>query len=61
VRLQGRAAVITGAGSGMGLAGVMDHMHGVGEPSDDVWRRVLGTNLEGPMFAIRRAVPRMIE
>jgi NAD(P)-dependent dehydrogenase (short-subunit alcohol dehydrogenase family) len=53
--------VITGAGSGMGLAGVMDHMHGVGEPSDDVWRRVLGTNLEGPMFAIRRAVPRMIE
>jgi NAD(P)-dependent dehydrogenase (short-subunit alcohol dehydrogenase family) len=42
-------------------AGVMDHMQGVGEVADDVWRRVLGINLDGPMFTMRRAVPRMLE
>jgi NAD(P)-dependent dehydrogenase (short-subunit alcohol dehydrogenase family) len=41
-------------------AGVMDYMHGVGEMPDDIWRRVLGINLDGPMFTSRRAVPRMI-
>ena len=30
-------------------AGVMDYMHGVGEMPDDIWRRVLGINLDGPM------------
>jgi NAD(P)-dependent dehydrogenase (short-subunit alcohol dehydrogenase family) len=42
-------------------AGVMDFMQGVGELSDDIWRRVLGINLDGPMFTMRRAVPRMVE
>ena len=42
-------------------AGVMDYMQGVGELSDDMWRRVLGINLDGPMFTMRRAVPRMVE
>jgi NAD(P)-dependent dehydrogenase (short-subunit alcohol dehydrogenase family) len=42
-------------------AGVMDYMQGVGELADDVWRRVLGINLDGPMFTMRRAVPRMVE
>jgi NAD(P)-dependent dehydrogenase (short-subunit alcohol dehydrogenase family) len=42
-------------------AGVMDFMQGVGELSDDIWRRVLGINLEGPMFTMRRAVPLMIK
>jgi NAD(P)-dependent dehydrogenase (short-subunit alcohol dehydrogenase family) len=42
-------------------AGVMDYMQGVGELSDDVWRRVLSINLEGPLFTMRRAIPRMIE
>jgi NAD(P)-dependent dehydrogenase (short-subunit alcohol dehydrogenase family) len=42
-------------------AGVMDYMQGVGELSDDVWKRVLGINLEGPLFAMRRAVPRMVQ
>ena len=42
-------------------AGVMDYMQGVGELSDDIWRRVLGINLEGPMFAMRRAVPLMVK
>jgi NAD(P)-dependent dehydrogenase (short-subunit alcohol dehydrogenase family) len=37
-------------------AGVMDYMQGVGELSDDIWRRVLSINLDGPMFASRRAV-----
>jgi NAD(P)-dependent dehydrogenase (short-subunit alcohol dehydrogenase family) len=41
-------------------AGVMDYMQGVGELSDDIWRRVLSINLDGPMFTCRRAIPRMI-
>jgi NAD(P)-dependent dehydrogenase (short-subunit alcohol dehydrogenase family) len=41
-------------------AGVMDFMQGIGELSDDIWRRVLGVNLDGPMFTMRRAVPRMV-
>jgi len=41
-------------------AGVMDYMHGVGEMPDDIWRKVLGINLDGPMFTARRAIPRMI-
>ena len=41
-------------------AGVMDYMQGVGELSDDVWRRVLGINLDGPMYATRKAVQYML-
>jgi NAD(P)-dependent dehydrogenase (short-subunit alcohol dehydrogenase family) len=40
-------------------AGIMDHFHGVGEVSNEVWRRVLATNLDGPMFTSRRAIPSM--
>jgi NAD(P)-dependent dehydrogenase (short-subunit alcohol dehydrogenase family) len=42
-------------------AGVMDYMQGVGELSDDIWRRVLSINLDGPMFATRKAVQHMLE
>jgi NAD(P)-dependent dehydrogenase (short-subunit alcohol dehydrogenase family) len=42
-------------------AGVMDYMQGVGEVSDDIWRRVLSINLDGPMFTSRRAIPQMIQ
>ncbi|GAA5528630.1 SDR family NAD(P)-dependent oxidoreductase [Herpetosiphon gulosus] len=42
-------------------AGVMDSMQGVAEVSDDMWRRVLGINLEGPMFTSRRALKFMLE
>jgi NAD(P)-dependent dehydrogenase (short-subunit alcohol dehydrogenase family) len=42
-------------------AGVMDYMQGVGELGDDTWRRVLGINLDGPMFASRRAIQYMLE
>ena len=41
-------------------AGVMDHMQGLGEVSDDMWRRVLSINLDGPMFTSRRAIPQMV-
>ncbi len=42
-------------------AGVMDYMQGVGELAEEVWRRVLSINLEGPMFTMRRAVPLMVK
>lgn len=42
-------------------AGVMDYMQGVGELSNDIWRRVLGINLDGPMFTMRRTVPQMVK
>lgn len=42
-------------------AGIMDYMQGVGEMSDDIWRKVLGVNLEGPMYTMRRAVPKMVD
>jgi NAD(P)-dependent dehydrogenase (short-subunit alcohol dehydrogenase family) len=41
-------------------AGVMDYMHGVGELSNEVWRRVLSINLHGPMFTSRRAIQHML-
>jgi NAD(P)-dependent dehydrogenase (short-subunit alcohol dehydrogenase family) len=42
-------------------AGVMDYMQGVGEVTDDIWRRVMAIDLDGPMFTMRHAVPRMIQ
>jgi NAD(P)-dependent dehydrogenase (short-subunit alcohol dehydrogenase family) len=42
-------------------AGVMDYMQGVGAVSDDVWERVIGVNLTGPMYTSRRAVQLMLE
>ena len=41
-------------------AGVMDYMQGVGELSDDIWRRVLSINLDGPMFTSRKAIQYML-
>lgn len=41
-------------------AGVMDYMQGVGEVDDDIWRRVLSINLDGPMFTSRRAIRQML-
>ena len=42
-------------------AGVMDYMQGVGEVTDEIWRRVMGINLDGPMFTSRKAVQYMLE
>jgi len=41
-------------------AGVMDNNHGVGEVSSEMWARVIGINLNGPMYLSRLAVPRMV-
>lgn len=41
-------------------AGIMDYMAGVGELTDEVWAKVLGVNLNGPMYTMRRAVPAMV-
>jgi NAD(P)-dependent dehydrogenase (short-subunit alcohol dehydrogenase family) len=41
-------------------AGIMDHFHGVGEVSDDLWRSVFATNVDAPMYTSRRAVPQML-
>jgi NAD(P)-dependent dehydrogenase (short-subunit alcohol dehydrogenase family) len=41
-------------------AGIMDHFQGAGELDNDVWRRVLATNLDGPMYASRRALSYML-
>jgi NAD(P)-dependent dehydrogenase (short-subunit alcohol dehydrogenase family) len=42
-------------------AGIMDHFQGVGELSNEIWRRVLATNLDGPMFTTRRALGYMLK
>lgn len=42
-------------------AGIMDFMEGVGELSDDIWRKVLSVNLDGPMYTSRRAVQHMLK
>jgi NAD(P)-dependent dehydrogenase (short-subunit alcohol dehydrogenase family) len=39
----------------------MDHFQGVGELSDEIWRRVFETNVDAPMYTSRRAVPHMIQ
>ena len=41
-------------------AGIMDYMAGVGQLTDEIWRKVLAVNLDGPMFTMRRAVPAMV-
>jgi NAD(P)-dependent dehydrogenase (short-subunit alcohol dehydrogenase family) len=42
-------------------AGVMDLFAPVGELDDETWRRVMSVNLDGPMYACRRAVPKLQE
>jgi NAD(P)-dependent dehydrogenase (short-subunit alcohol dehydrogenase family) len=42
-------------------AGIMDHFQGVGELSDEMWRAVFATNVDGPMFTSRRAIPHMVK
>src|SRR5512143_950802 len=42
-------------------AGVMDLNQGVAELTDDVWQRVIGINLNGPMYLTRKTVPIMIK
>ncbi len=44
----------------MNNAGIMDYMAGVGELTDEIWKKVLAVNLNGPMYAMRRAIPAMV-
>ena len=40
-------------------AGILDQNFGVGEMSDALWERVIGVNLNGPMYTCRKAVQHM--
>lgn len=40
-------------------AGIMDEMMPIGEVSDELWNRVLGVNLNGPMYLSRKAINQM--
>lgn len=42
-------------------AGIVDRFLPVGEMTDEVWKRVMGVNLDGPMYTMRRAIPLMLE
>ncbi len=42
-------------------AGIMDRATPVADCSDDLWDRVMGVNLNGPFYAIRKAVPIMLK
>lgn len=42
-------------------AGVMDEFKPIGETTDEQWAQVIRINLEGPMFAMRKAVQVMLE
>lgn len=42
-------------------AGIMDGMVPAAEVTDELWERVLGVNVTGPMRAIRKALPIMIK
>ncbi|SIT03958.1 SDR family oxidoreductase [Alicyclobacillus vulcanalis] len=42
-------------------AGIMDGMKAAHEVTDDLWERVFSVNVTGPMRAIRRALPVMME
>jgi NAD(P)-dependent dehydrogenase (short-subunit alcohol dehydrogenase family) len=42
-------------------AGIMDRFLPVTEVDDALWNRVLGVNLNGTMYTMRRAIPLMVE
>lgn len=41
-------------------AGVMDRFESVADMDDATWRRCMAVNVDGPMFAMRKAVPLML-
>lgn len=42
-------------------AGVLDKLTPLCEVDDDLWRKVMSVNVDGPFFASRAAIPKMIE
>ncbi|MEI7844225.1 MAG: SDR family oxidoreductase [Chloroflexota bacterium] len=41
-------------------AGVMDNNEGAGEVSNEMWERVMGINVNGPMYLSRQAIKNMV-
>ena len=41
-------------------AGVMDLFESVADVTNDTWKRVMSVNVDGPMYAMRRAVPLLL-
>lgn len=42
-------------------AGVMDHMAGIDAVTDEIWRKVMAINVDGPMYTSRKAVQHMLK
>lgn len=42
-------------------AGIVDEFMPVGEVSDELWKRVMTLNVDGPMYACRKAIQYMVE
>ena len=42
-------------------AGVMDEFKPIGEVTNELWEKVMKVNLEGPMFAMRKAIQVMLD
>lgn len=42
-------------------AGVMDLFQSVADVDNETWRRVMSINVDGPLFAMRKAVPLMLK
>lgn len=42
------------------IAGIVDRFLPVGELTDEVWERVIGVNLTGPMLTMRAVLPSMV-
>lgn len=42
-------------------AGVMDLNEGAGEVGNEIWERVMGVNVNGPLYLTRRAIPDMVK
>ena len=56
-------AIVTGNGASVQIqreAGVMDNNLPVHELDDDTWQRIMNVNLNGPMYACRKAVQQML-
>ncbi|MDD4937624.1 MAG: SDR family oxidoreductase [Candidatus Shapirobacteria bacterium] len=42
-------------------AGIMDNFVPVGELTDELWEKVFGVNINGPMYTIRKAMPIFVQ
>jgi NAD(P)-dependent dehydrogenase (short-subunit alcohol dehydrogenase family) len=42
-------------------AGIMDRMQGPADIDDELWRRIMSVNVDGPMYLTRRAIPEMLK